>query len=124
MLNLWRWTLPYWLGAVALFVLVWIKQWGPEPSGLGALTLHTSTSGVEMLLIQLLLGGQRHPLAMGLIAVLLATVATGFWALKATPTGPGVTVAHVVWLMLLVVVLAGRLGWALFGRILTRRRTD
>ena len=120
----WRWTLVYWLAAVALFVVVWIKQWGPEPSGLGTLTLHTSTSGIEMALILLLLGSERRPLAMGLIAVLLAAVATAFWALQATPTGPGVAVAHVAWLMLLVVVLAGRLGWALFGRVLSRSGSD
>ncbi len=117
-----HWTLPYWLAAAALFVLAWSRQWGPEPSTAATLLLHLAASAGEMLVVQLLLGHPRPILAKQLAAVLLATLATAFWAARATPSGPGIAVVHVIWLMLLVVLLAGRLGWTLFIRILHRPR--
>ncbi len=71
-----HWTLPYWLAAAALFVLVWSRQWGPEPSTAATLLLHLAASAGEMLVVQLLLGHPRPILAKQLAAVLLATLAT------------------------------------------------
>ena len=118
----WHWTLPYWLAGAALFVLVWLRQWGPEASTAATLVAHLAASAVEMLVVQLLLGRAHPTLAKQLTAVLLVTLTMAFWATQATPSGPGVAVVHVIWLMLLVVILAGRLGWTLFIRILRRPR--
>ena len=95
-------------------------QWGPRPTANAELILHLTASSVEMLAVVLLLRARQHALAANLLALVGACVITIFWAARATPSGAGVV--HVIWLMLVLVVLAGRLGWDLFVRVLDRPR--
>jgi hypothetical protein len=117
------WAAAYWaLGSVA-FAAIWRTGWGPQATKSPELLLNLFSSALEIGMVAWLLRGTKFPLAGKLTALVLSGLATGFWANRASPSGPGVEVAHVLWLMLLVVVLAGMLGWDLFTRVLHRDRS-
>ena len=117
-----HWMAILWAAGGLTFLTVYRTHWGPQISTGRDLTLHLAASAGEILAVTLLLGLRQMSLAGNLLALLLVCLATVAWGLRATPTGTGVAVAHLAWLMLLLVVLAGRLGWHLFRRILERPR--
>jgi len=116
------WLLALWVLEALSFLVARARRWGPQPTTTGELLLHLAASGGETVIVFLLLRPQRSPLAGNLAAAALVCLLTLLWSARATPSGSGAGVAHVIWLMLVLVLLSGRLGWAIVKRILCRPR--